>query len=72
MWYALVVFIPRKNMTVVVTSNDGHIVRAESAAWAVVQASADQFNIEGDSARRKFSHEIETTSDCHASSATKG
>jgi len=53
MWYALVVFIPDKNMTVAVTANDGDTVRAESAAWAVVEASANQFNVEGDSARRK-------------------
>jgi CubicO group peptidase (beta-lactamase class C family) len=53
MWYALVVFIPGKNMTVAVTANDGDIVRAESAAWAVVEASANQFNAAGDSARHK-------------------
>ena len=46
MWYALVVFIPSKNMTVAVTSNDGDIARAESAAWAVVEASAKQFNVD--------------------------
>jgi CubicO group peptidase (beta-lactamase class C family) len=56
MWYALVVFIPSKNMAVAVTSNDGDIVRAESAAWAVVEASVNQFNVEGDSARRKSLH----------------
>ena len=33
MWYALVVFIPGKNMVVAVTSNDGDIKQAESAAW---------------------------------------
>jgi CubicO group peptidase (beta-lactamase class C family) len=44
MWYALVVFIPAKNMTVAITSNDGDIIGAESAAWAVVQASAKRFN----------------------------
>ena len=53
MWYALVVFIPGKNMTVAVTSNDGDLMRAESAAWAIVEASANQFNAEGDFARRK-------------------
>jgi len=53
MWYALVVFIPSKNMAVAVTSNDGDIVRAESAAWAVVEAAANLFNVEGDSARRE-------------------
>jgi CubicO group peptidase (beta-lactamase class C family) len=53
MWYALVVFIPGKNMVVAVTSNDGDIKQAESAAWKVVKACANQFNIEGDAARRK-------------------
>ncbi len=41
MWYALVVLIPDKNMTVVVTANDGDIVRAESAAWTIVAASRE-------------------------------
>jgi CubicO group peptidase (beta-lactamase class C family) len=53
MWYALVVFIPGKNMVVAVTSNDGDIRQAESAAWKVVKACANQFNVEGDAARRK-------------------
>ena len=53
MWYALVVFIPDKNMVVAVTSNDGDIEQAESAAWEIVKASANQFNVEGDAARRK-------------------
>ena len=53
MWYALVVFIPRKNMAVAVTSNDGDIKQAEPAAWKVVNACANQFNVEGDAARRK-------------------
>ena len=53
MWYALVVFIPGKNMVVAVTSNDGDIAQAESAAWEVVEASANQFNVEGDAAHRK-------------------
>jgi CubicO group peptidase (beta-lactamase class C family) len=56
MWYALVVFIPDKSMTVAVTSNDGDIVRADSASWAVVDAAANHFNVEGDSARRKSLH----------------
>lgn len=56
MWYALVVFIPGKYMTVAVTSNDGDIGRAESAAWAVVDASANQLPVEGDSASRKSLH----------------
>ena len=53
MWYALVVFIPGKNMVVAVTSNDGDITRAEAAAWKVVKAAANKFNVEGDAARRK-------------------
>ncbi len=53
MWYALVVFIPDKNMTVAVTANDGDMVQAESAAWAVVEASVNQFNAEGEFAPRK-------------------
>jgi CubicO group peptidase (beta-lactamase class C family) len=53
MWYALVVFIPGKNMVVAVTSNDGDIKAAESAAWKVVNACANQFNFEGDATRRK-------------------
>lgn len=40
MWYALVVFIPDKNTVVAVTSNDGDIRAAESAAWKIVNASA--------------------------------
>jgi len=39
MWYALVVFIPATNMVVAVTSNDGDIKGAESAAWEIVKAS---------------------------------
>lgn len=53
MWYALVVFIPGKNMVVAVTANDGDITAAESAAWKVVNACANQFNVEDDAARRK-------------------
>lgn len=41
MWYALVVFIPEKNMVVAVTSNDGDSTVAEAAAWEVVTASAN-------------------------------
>lgn len=40
MWYALVVFIPEKNLVVAVISNDGDIANAEAAAWEVVNASA--------------------------------
>jgi CubicO group peptidase (beta-lactamase class C family) len=53
MWYALVVFIPGKNMVVAVTSNDGDIEQAESAAWKIIKACANQFNVEGAAARRK-------------------
>lgn len=53
MWYALVVFIPGKNMTVAVTSNDGDIDQAESAAWEIVETVASEFSTENDAARRK-------------------
>jgi hypothetical protein len=52
MWYALVVFIPEKKMVVAVTSNDGDSDQAEAAAWEIVKACANQFNVEGDAARR--------------------
>lgn len=54
MWYALVVFVPGKNMVVGVTSNDCDIKQAESAAWKVVEASANQFNTAGDAELRKI------------------
>jgi CubicO group peptidase (beta-lactamase class C family) len=53
MWYALIVFIPGKNMVVAVTSNDGDIKAAESAAWKIVNACANQFHVEDDAARRE-------------------
>jgi hypothetical protein len=53
MWYALVAFIPDRNMVVAVTGNDGDIKAAESAAWKVVNASANQFKVDGDATRRK-------------------
>ncbi|MES2787990.1 MAG: serine hydrolase domain-containing protein [Planctomycetota bacterium] len=46
MWYALVVFIPEKNMVVAVTSNDGDIPNAEAAAWKIVETSVKQFSLE--------------------------
>lgn len=39
MWYALVVFIPEKNMVMAVTSNDGDFESAEAAAWKIVKAN---------------------------------
>ena len=51
-WYALVVFIPEKNMVVAVTSNDGDWREAEAAAWEIVNASANQFRVEKDDDRR--------------------
>jgi len=44
LWYALVVFIPEKNMVVAVTSNDGDFKNAEAAAWEIVKASVKQSN----------------------------
>jgi hypothetical protein len=48
MWYALATFIPDKHMAVAVTSNDCDISQAQSAAWSIVQASAKQFNAQGE------------------------
>jgi CubicO group peptidase (beta-lactamase class C family) len=45
MWYALVVFIPEKNMVVAVTSNDGDSENAEAAAWEVVKAGVKQIDV---------------------------
>jgi CubicO group peptidase (beta-lactamase class C family) len=39
MWYALVAFIPDRNMVVAVTSNDGDFELAEVAAWEIVEAT---------------------------------
>jgi CubicO group peptidase (beta-lactamase class C family) len=54
MWYALVVFIPERNMVVAVTANDGDFYSAEAAAWEIVKASANQFKVEGNAEHRKF------------------
>lgn len=43
MWYALVAFIPDKNMVVAVTSNDGDFELAEVAAWEIVEATVKSF-----------------------------
>lgn len=53
MWYALVAFIPGKNLVVAVTSNDGDIPQAESAAWKIVNDCANQFNTESNDEIRK-------------------
>jgi CubicO group peptidase (beta-lactamase class C family) len=45
MWYALVVFIPERNMVVAVTSNDGDFVQAVAAAWEIVKASVQQIDV---------------------------
>ncbi len=47
-WYALVAFIPEKNMVIAVTSNDGDVEQAEAAAWEIVRASVKQFNVAAD------------------------
>jgi CubicO group peptidase (beta-lactamase class C family) len=53
MWYALVVFIPAKNLVVAVTANDGDIQSAESAAWKIVNASVNQLLVEDQIPRRQ-------------------
>jgi hypothetical protein len=52
MWYALVVFIPDRNMVIAVAANDGDVKSAESAAWKVVNAGVKQFSVEGDATGR--------------------
>ena len=46
MWHALVLFIPKKNLVVAFTSNDGDVEKAEAAAGAIVKTSVKQINIE--------------------------
>ena len=41
LWYAMVMFIPEKNMVIAITSNDGDHVSAEAAAWEIVKARLD-------------------------------
>jgi CubicO group peptidase (beta-lactamase class C family) len=48
LWYALVVFIPEKNMVVAVAANDGDWPSAEAAAWEIVNASVKQFGAEAE------------------------
>jgi CubicO group peptidase (beta-lactamase class C family) len=43
LWYALVVFIPEKNMVVAVAANDGDFTTAEDAAWEIVDFAANDF-----------------------------
>ncbi len=45
LWYALVVFLPEKNMVVAVTSNDGDFMKAQAAAWEIVTNSVKQINV---------------------------
>lgn len=52
-WYALVVFIPERKMVVAVTSNDCDFDQAIAAAWEIVKASVEQFDVEGDAEHRK-------------------
>ena len=64
LWYALVVFIPEKNMVVAVTANDGDFEKAEAAAWEIVKASVKQFNAEVDPARREAPAERSLSETC--------
>lgn len=43
LWYALVVFIPERNMVVAITSNDGDWHSAEAAAWQLVKSALHGF-----------------------------
>lgn len=59
LWYAMVVFIPEKNMVVAVTANDGDHEKAEDAAWEIVNDSAKQFSAEVDSVSREFLQKVD-------------
>ncbi len=48
MWYALVAFIPKKNMVVAVTSNDGDFELAEAAAWEILATTVNASGDGGD------------------------
>lgn len=52
MWYALVVFIPGKNLVVAVAANDGDVPNAEAAAWKIVEDCATRLNADGGEALR--------------------
>ncbi len=47
-WYALVAFIPDKNMVVAVTANDGDFTTAEAAAWEIVESALNDFESKPD------------------------
>jgi hypothetical protein len=47
LWYALVVFIPERNMVVAVASNDGDFPTAEEAAWELVKSALGGFTTTG-------------------------
>ncbi|MGD9636133.1 MAG: serine hydrolase domain-containing protein [Pirellulales bacterium] len=54
MWYALVVFVPERNMVVAVTSNDGDLTTAEAAAWELVKAALGDFTSTGFAKKSPF------------------
>ena len=64
LWYALVVFIPEKNMVVAVTANDGDFEKAEAAAWEIVKDSVKQFGGEVDPASRETAAEGRLSEAC--------
>jgi len=47
LWYALVVFIPERNMVVAVAANDGDFPTAEEAAWELVKSALQGFTTTG-------------------------
>ena len=72
LWYALVVFIPEKNMVVAVTSNDGDFEKAEAAAWEIVKASVKQFSAEVEPATPRTSTEGRLSEACRRSAVSAG
>ena len=43
-WYAIVAFVPERDMVIAVTSNDGQIKDADAAAWHIVKQCTKLFN----------------------------
>jgi len=56
MWYALVSFVPEKNMVVAVAANDGDMAKAEAAAFSIAMAEAGRT---GDEAKKDDKAEID-------------
>src|SRR5262249_32530129 len=52
MWYALVTFIPEKNMVVAAAANDGDWPSAEAAAWEIVRFAVNDLRPAAESSKK--------------------